>query len=303
MRPARQPLILQISNINEQLKYIYDFFRSEVEAKGMTLSLHCTLPDKNALIRTDREKIFAIFTNLVKNSIKYSDSGMIDFGYTLKKNTLEFYVKDTGKGIPKERQKAIFERFIQADIEDKMALQGAGLGLSISKAYIEMLGGTIWVDSEVGIGSTFYFTLPYENGDFENSTVKEMDVVEPYKIKNIKVLIAEDDEVSKEYLKLILSKYTREIIYAGTGNEAIEACKTNPDLDLIFMDIRMPDLNGFQATEEIRKINNNVIIIMQTAYAFSDDREKSLNAGCNDYISKPFDKDIIIGLIHKYFPN
>ncbi|MDD3162404.1 MAG: PAS domain-containing sensor histidine kinase, partial [Bacteroidales bacterium] len=152
---------IQPSNINDQIEFIYTFFKPEVERKGMTLSCTYTLPSEKSILLTDKEKVYAILINLVKNAIKYSEKGSIDFGYTKKGDFLEFYVKDTGMGIPKERQEAIFERFIQADITDQSALQGAGLGLSIAKAYIEMLGGDLWVESEVGKGSTFYFTLPY----------------------------------------------------------------------------------------------------------------------------------------------
>jgi len=156
-------LDLEESNVNEQLEFIYSFFKPEVEAKGMTLAYHPTLPDEEAHVNTDREKLFAILTNLVKNAIKYSNKGPIVFGYLKKNGFLEFYVKDTGIGIPKNRQSAIFERFVQADIADKMARQGAGLGLAIAKAYVEMLGGKIWVESEEGRGSKFYFTIPYRN--------------------------------------------------------------------------------------------------------------------------------------------
>lgn len=149
------------SNINEQIDFIYTFFKPEVEGKKIQFSCHKGLPSNEALIKTDREKLYAILTNLVKNAIKYSEKGSIELGYTKKEKHLEFYVKDTGIGIPDYRQDAIFERFIQADIADKMAQQGAGLGLSISKAYVEMMGGKIWVDSEFGKGSTFYFTIPY----------------------------------------------------------------------------------------------------------------------------------------------
>lgn len=149
------------SNINEQIDFIYNFFKPEVEGKKILFSCHKGLPSNEALIKTDREKLYAILTNLVKNAIKYSEKGSIELGYTKKEKHLEFYVKDTGIGIPDYRQDAIFERFIQADITDKMAQQGAGLGLSISKAYVEMMGGKIWVDSEFGKGSTFYFSLPY----------------------------------------------------------------------------------------------------------------------------------------------
>lgn len=153
----------QKSNINEQIDYIYTFFKPEVEGKGMQFAFKKGLSLEEATLKTDREKIYAILTNLVKNAIKYSEKGSIEFGYTKTDKNLEFYVKDTGIGIEKIRQEAIFERFIQADIADKMALQGAGLGLSISRAYVEMLGGKIWLESEFGKGSTFYFTLPYEN--------------------------------------------------------------------------------------------------------------------------------------------
>jgi len=153
------------SNINNQIQYIYNFFQPEAEAKKIKLSIETPLPPENVIIRTDREKVYAILTNLVKNALKYTEKGSIHFGYTYDPNQqyreLRFFVKDTGIGIPAPRQKAIFERFIQADIVDKMARQGAGLGLSISKAYVEMLGGSIWLESQENSGSTFYFTLPY----------------------------------------------------------------------------------------------------------------------------------------------
>ena len=158
-------LDIKETNINEQIEDIYTFFKPEAEVKGITLSFKNSLPAKEAIIKTDSEKLYAILTNLVKNAIKYTLEGTIELGYYLKKDSesevLEFYVKDTGMGIPKERQKAIFERFIQAEITNKMAHQGAGLGLAITKAYLEMVGGKIWVESKEGKGSTFYFTLPY----------------------------------------------------------------------------------------------------------------------------------------------
>ncbi|MDA3852725.1 MAG: PAS domain-containing sensor histidine kinase, partial [Bacteroidales bacterium] len=153
-------LNIQESNINEQVEYLYTFFKPEVEGKGMHFSFKTSLPFNESFVKTDKEKLFAILTNLVKNAIKYSESGAIEVGYTKKGEALEFYVKDTGVGIDDDRKKAIFERFIQADISDKNALQGAGLGLSISKAYVGMLGGKLWVESKKDRGSTFYFTIP-----------------------------------------------------------------------------------------------------------------------------------------------
>ncbi len=159
-------------NINEQIEYIYTFFIPEAKTKEIQLSYKNSLPFEKAKIKTDHEKLYAIIVNLVKNAIKYTKKGSIEFGYEViemmnpfsqLEMSIQFYVKDTGIGIQKDRQKAIFERFIQADIENRMAYQGAGLGLAISKSYVEMLGGKIWVESEESVGSTFYFTLPYDS--------------------------------------------------------------------------------------------------------------------------------------------
>ena len=236
-------LDIKETNINEQIEYIYTFFKPEVEAKGMKLSFNTPLPANEATIATDREKVYAILTNLVKNAIKYSNEGTIEMGYTKEGKNLEFYVKDTGIGISKERQEAIFERFIQADISDAMAKQGAGLGLSITKAYIEMLGGKIWVESEEGIGSTFYFTLPYNAELVKETAFHQTDISDKEgNIKKLKILIAEDDEVSEMLLDKTIKMYGKEILKARTGVEAIEACKNNPDIDLVLMDIRMPEM-------------------------------------------------------------
>jgi len=291
------------SNINEQIEYIYTFFKPEVKDKGMQLSYINSLPSKEAIIKTDREKIFAIITNLVKNAIKYSEKGSIEFGYNKKGEYLEFFVKDTGIGIAKGMQKAIFDRFIQADFADQQTIQGAGLGLSITKAYVEMLGGKIWVESEEGKGSTFYFTIPYNTVPQEIIAIKN--VVswdkEDSQIKKLKILIAEDNAPSEKLLTRIVEKYCKEDLHVSTGVEAVEACLNNPDIDLVLMDIQMPDMNGYEATKLIRQFNKDVIIIAQTAFGLTGDKEKSIAAGCNDYISKPIDKDLLIKLIKMYF--
>jgi signal transduction histidine kinase/CheY-like chemotaxis protein len=297
------------SNVNEQIEYIYTFFKPEVEAKGIKLSYRNSLTANEAFIKTDREKLYAILTNLVKNAIKYSKEGEIEIGYDLVVETqciaslqnnafLQFYVKDTGIGIPKNRQEAIFERFIQADIEDKMAYQGAGLGLTITKSYIEMLGGKIWVESEEGIGSAFYFTLPYNTEPAKETIEQQPDSSDSnYDFRNLKILIAEDDEVSEMLIDFHIKMYGKEILKAGTGVEAVEICRNNPDIDLIMMDIRMPDLDGYEATKQIRQFNKDVVIIAQTAFGLLGDREKAIEAGCNDYISKPIKKSELLRLL------
>jgi PAS domain S-box-containing protein len=304
-------LDIKESNINEQIEYIHTFFNPEAETKGIKLSFRKALPQNEAIITTDREKLYAILTNLVKNAIKYTKEGSIEFGYRIVETqyiaspqniaSLQFYIKDTGIGVPKDRQEAIFERFIQADIADKMAYQGAGLGLTISKAYVEMLGGKIWVESEEGFGSTFYFTLPYNTEPLKETIDRQPEPSEKNEIvRNLKILIAEDDEVSEMLIDTYIKIFGKEILKARTGIEAVEMCRNNPDTDLILMDIRMPDMGGYEATRQIRLFNQKVVIIAQTAYGQFGDKEKAIEAGCNDYISKPINKDKLLSLIQKY---
>jgi PAS domain S-box-containing protein len=301
-------LNIKESDIIEQLNYLYYFFKPQVEEKGMTLTLNKPSKIKKLIVKTDREKLFAIFTNLIKNATKYSNEGTIEIGFSLKEQVLEFYVKDTGIGIPYNKQEAIFERFIQVDIADKMAKQGAGLGLSISKAYVEMLGGKIWVNSRVedpikGIkgGSTFYFNLPYSN-EIDNNE-NNIEYIKPKKIINnkLKILIAEDDPTSKQFISIITKKFSKEDIVVSSGDKAVEAIKNNPDIDLILMDIQMPVMDGYKATQQIREFNKDVIIIAQTAFALEGDREKAIANGCNDYISKPINIVKLKNIISKYF--
>ncbi|MCM4156832.1 hybrid sensor histidine kinase/response regulator [Gramella sp. AN32] len=301
---------LQESNVNTQIDFIHAFFKPQIEKKGIQFLIKKTLYGEEALIKSDPEKIYGILTNLVNNAIKYSEVGVIEVGYNLKSTEdsvdLEFYVKDKGIGIPEERQIAIFERFIQADISDKMALEGAGLGLSISKAYVELLGGKIWVESEDGVGSTFYFTIPYQKAKAKKPTKtifladKTEKILKP-KDYRLKLLIAEDDKISSMLITAMVKKYSTVIFQAKTGLEAVEICKNNPDIDLILMDIQMPELNGFEATRKIREFNKDVVIIAQTASVLTDDREKIIEDGCDDYISKPINKSELLSLIQKYF--
>ncbi|NEW80417.1 MAG: response regulator [Gelidibacter sp.] len=295
------------TNINEQIEYIYTFFKPEAEAKGITLSFKNSLPLKEAIVKTDREKLFAILTNLIKNAIKYSERGSIEFGYMLKKDRepfeVEFYIKDTGIGIEKDRQKAIFERFFQADISDKSAFEGAGLGLAISKAYVEKLGGKIWVESEKGKGSIFYFTLPYHvetKAEKESNIDKEESALESSLIK-LKILIVEDNEASSWLLDEMMENFVKEVLYAVNGLEAVEICRNHPDIDLIFMDIKMPVMEGYEATRLIRQFNKKTCIIAETACALEGDREKALEAGCNEYLTKPIAENKLFSFIGEHF--
>lgn len=298
-------LNLTKTDVNGRMEELFRFFQLEANKKGIKLSLEMLLPPADKNITTDQNKIDSILTNLIKNAIKYTESGTIKMGCRQKDRFIEFFIKDTGIGIPKDRQEAIFERFIQADIADTRALQGSGLGLSIAKSYVEMLGGKIWVESREGKGSTFYFTLSTKNNNEEKS-IEHTEISSDFKkkkpcFKKLKILIAEDDETSRNYISLIVNDFSAEILEAGTGIEAVELCRNTKDLDLILMDIKMPRLDGYEATRRIREFNKEVIIIAQTAHDLSGDREKSIEAGCNDHIAKPINKDNLLALIKKYF--
>jgi CheY-like chemotaxis protein len=265
--------------------------------------------------------LYAILSNLIKNAIKFTSKGTIEIGYTVVEkihefslhefslhefSLLQFYVKDTGIGIPADRCEAIFERFIQADIADKMAFQGSGLGLAISKAYVEMMGGKIWVESVEGNGTTVFFTLPYnmaEGGRGINHPVSSNEQTtnsDPNDLRLI-ILIVDDDKTTESLLTIGVQRFAKKILIAGNGAEAIEICRNHPDLDLILMDVRMPVMNGYEATKQIRQFNKDVIIIAQTAFGLAGDRERALEAGCNDHLSKPVSIANLLKLIQGKF--
>lgn len=293
---------LSETNVNDQVKYIHTFFKPEVEQKGLQLLVHTELPNNEASIVTDREKIYAVLTNLVKNAIKFTRNGAIEFGYKRKKDKLEFYVKDSGTGIPKEQTDLIFERFRQGSESHSKDYEGSGLGLSISKAYVEMLGGEIWVESKHGEGSCFYFTLPYDSKETTNASATDPSVVDVVpSMRKLKILIVEDDETSAKLLQLTVKSVSNDLLFAVNGLEAVELCRQQPDIELILMDMKMPVMDGFEATRQIRLFNKEVIIIAQTAYTLTGDREKALEAGCNNYLSKPIRRDQLLKVMKSYF--
>lgn len=293
-------------DLNHHMEELIRFFKPEARKKGLGLTLDNALPDNDATIVTDENKLESVFTNLLKNAIKYTDAGNIHVGVSLDQGLVTLYIKDTGIGIPRHRQQAIFNRFEQADISDTRAFEGSGLGLSIAKSYVEMLGGKIWVESDPNDeakeeGSVFYFSLPASKATPSNSTIDEpsrqhAETGLSGSEAKLTILIAEDDDSSYTYLTTLLRKTDSTILHAVNGTDAVRICRENPSIDLILMDIKMPEMDGYESTREIRKFNSTVPIIAQTAYALAGDREKALEAGCDDYIAKPLKKN---DLMHK----
>ncbi|MCK9204972.1 MAG: PAS domain S-box protein [Bacteroidales bacterium] len=300
---GQMEIFISETNLNEQIEFIYTFFKPQVEQKGMKIFFNNPLPGKEAIIRTDREKIYAILTNLVKNAIKFSHTGSIEIGYIKKGQWFEFFVKDTGVGINPELKETVFERFRQGSDSISRDYEGAGLGLSISKAYVEMLGGKISFESEVGKGSTFVFTIPDNNGMEDKNVITDTAPAfeEKEQLRNLKILIVEDDETSEMLIAMAVKLFSKEIIIARTGIEAVEICRNNADIDLVLMDIKMPAMDGYTATHQIRQFNKKVVIVAQSACALSEDREKAIEAGCNEYILKPFSIAALTVLLENIF--
>jgi len=259
-------------------------------------------------IRSDPFRLQQIFTNLVGNAQKFTTNGFIEIGYQLKTNQtlqgnetfLQFYVKDTGIGIAEDKINLIFDRFKQADEKVWKKFGGSGLGLTISKKLVNLLGGDIWVDSTVGKGSTFYFTIPYlpmSLTDVDNK-IEEIDV-KKLDLTGKTILIAEDIDSNFNLLRAILSRSNVQVIWAKDGKQAVDICRSR-NIDLVLMDVKLPVLNGLLATERIKDMYKKLPVIAISAYASEEDKSKALEAGCIDYITKPIKKELLINLINKH---
>ena len=299
-------IFIKNTDINTILKELHEVFnetKKKIGKKHIDVELDDDKLKDNFYLKTDPYRFKQILINLNDNALKYTETGSVNIGYKILDdlNVVEFYVKDTGEGINPDNLEHVFERFIQIDGTTSDSMQGSGLGLSIVKAYVELLGGKVWVESKKDVGSAFHFTIP-------SNLVKEETHNREEKLKEIKdnmsnfahktILIAEDDKTSFEYLGIISSEIgISTILWAQNGEEAIEICKENSNIDLVLMDIKMPVMNGIEATRAIKRFNPQLPIISQTAHAIAGDQEKSLEAGCDDYITKPINE---AELLEKY---
>ena len=253
-------------------------------------------------INVDKEMINTVFRNLLSNAIKFTKNGgeIVVGTKGLHNNKLKLFVSDIGVGINKKDISKLFKLGTTHTTLGTENENGSGLGLLICKEFVEQHNGEIWVESEQGKGSVFYFTIPVATGN-----VKAIPVVKRIKSttetlsKKLKILIAEDEEISDNFFSIILKEISSQLMHAKTGKEAVEICRQHPDIDLILMDIKMPIMSGYDATKQIRKFNKDIIIIAQTAYALAGDREKAIDTGCNDYITKPIDKDELMEMIER----
>jgi PAS domain S-box-containing protein len=286
--------------INDLINNLFAFFEPQSTSKEIKLLSHKPLSNSLSTIRTDKTRLRQVLTNLLNNAIKFTSEGHIKFGYKVIDGYIEFFVEDTGIGIPEDLYEKVFEPFRQAELEISNQYGGTGLGLTISRKLVELLGGKIWLESQWGKGSVFYFTLPHNPNSSSVKNNEKQEKMISNNFFNMVVLVVEDDDVNYLFLETVLSKNKIKILRAFNGVEAVEICNNNPDIKLVLMDIKLPFMNGYEATKKIKKHNPDLPIIAQTAYAMYEDRNKALEAGCDEYISKPILTSELLKLIKKY---
>jgi CheY-like chemotaxis protein len=282
------------------LKRLYSNFEPACTSRHIELIIDFPEDPDGYVIHSDPEICQKIMSHFLDNAVKFTEKGIIRFGFSRQKQTLEFYVKDTGIGINPDSFKTIFDRFTKENLDPYKVTEGSGLGLSIARGMAEAIGGHIGLESIPGSGSCFTLAVPY------SKTIESVNPVTGTNglrsaLSGSQILVAEDEETNFYYLNALLVRETgAKILHATNGREAIEIFRSNPDIRLILMDIKMPEIDGFEATKQIKFINKNVRIIAITAYAMSGDEERILAAGCDGYLSKPINKKSLLDKISEF---
>lgn len=279
----------ELVNVSELLSNLSSFFTLKAKQKSNKLILNSARCPKGMTVKSDKTKMRQILSNLINNALKFTSEGLIEFGNYFEDNNVVFYVKDTGIGIAQDKKDMVFERFLQANNNLTEPNEGVGLGLSICKGLVELLGGKIWVDSLINVGSTFYFSLPLtkhinevKKPKVENNSNEELD------LSGINILVAEDVELNFMVLENTFEDTNAKLIWVKNGLEAVNIIKDNTvSINLVLMDIKMPVMDGYQAAYEIKQINRDIPIIAQTAFVFNEKSEEFINERFDAYVTKP----------------
>jgi len=286
-------------NIGNLTNALNNQFKPLAKAKGLTFKAVNQF-DTTTVVLTDEIKLKQILFNLIGNALKFTPSGNIKVSVTKNDINLIFSIQDTGIGIPKSHHELIFERFRQVETTISQQYGGTGLGLSISRSLVELLGGSFWIESKEGEGSNFFFSIPCIEIEDLNPKITPQKDYENINLSGKIILIAEDEETNYVYLQEILQPTEATVIRAKNGEEAVRLAQTKPTPSLILMDIKMPILNGFEATMKIRSTNATIPIIAQTAYATPADRTKAINAGCNGFLAKPISSQRLLQIVYEH---
>ncbi|MBE0662453.1 MAG: PAS domain S-box protein [Bacteroidales bacterium] len=286
-------------DLHEFMEQMLSRTQARCREKSIDIQLEQARNDVAITINSDRELLQKVMEHLLNNAIKFTPQGQVSFGYHKQDNGLAFFIKDTGIGISSEAMETIFEAFQQEDFGMTRAYEGSGLGLSISKGIINKLGGKIWLESEKEKGTTVHFHLP----EAHTSTTPDTRLPEHEEIKlpdHPLILVAEDDESNYLYLEVVLQKMGFKVMHAANGKIAVEKCRQHAEINLVLMDIKMPVMNGLEATTLIKEFRSNLPVIAITAYALSGDEYRIKQAGCDDYLAKPVRKDLLMNIVEKH---
>ncbi len=292
--------------LNDLFKELHGFFSTEIEVMGkkvLELCYKLALDDASSMINTDRVKLRQILVNLLSNALKFTDTGRIEFGYQLQPDkALLFYVYDTGIGVNPEKQKRIFERFVQADDSLSRHFGGSGLGLSICKGFVDLLGGKIWVDSSTNKGAKFYFTIPDVN---QSGTTVDKPAGQKLKASDRNwedktILIVEDDHINYQLLEVVLKRTGVNLLHAITGMDAVRFCEEQQHIDLVLMDVQLPEMNGFEAIKLIKQTHPEIPIIVQTANSMNEEKHRADEAGCQGFMTKPISLNKFMSEVDKF---
>jgi len=301
LEAGQEQIVEKETDINQILLNVYEQFMISPISPEVAFSYHPALPDELAFIYTDPVKLMQILVNLVGNALKFTLKGTVRFGYTLNENTLEFFIEDTGIGIPEDMHEIIFERFRQVDNSLTRKYGGTGLGLALSKGYVSLLGGSIKLISEQGKGSTFSFTLPYKPITKERTIiVTELKTSEVDFPLQKTVLVAEDETNNFLLINEMLTSMKLKVIHAKNGLEAVNMCISGNLPDLVLMDIKMPVMDGIEATKKIKDCNPGLPVVALTAFALEFDKKRIFESGFNDYLVKPFHRKVLSTMLLKH---
>lgn len=290
------------TNLNTILDDLYELFKQKIDLNKIAFHHHSMLTSQQSRILVDETKLIQVLSNLIGNAIKFTEKGSIGFGCKMISDTLKFWVSDTGIGIPAEFHTLIFDRFRQVKPDSTKLYGGNGLGLAISKAYIQLMGGNLWVESKPGNGSSFYFTIPFNPAtpQAKANIASKANHISEQNTPTRTILLAEDEWSNFILIETFLKTGNFNIVHVTNGFDAIEEFRKNPAIDLVLMDIKMPKMNGYEATKIMKSEKPELPVIAITAYALAGDREKAIEAGCDDYIPKPIKKGDLIALVEKH---
>jgi len=284
-------------DVSEIVEKAYNHFLPLAAAKGIALSIQSSHSKGNTLVKTDGEKLKQILWNLLSNAVKFTDTGSITIRFDLSYGQLYLSVSDTGIGIDTDEQEIVFNRFVQANPSIALKYGGTGLGLTIAKALCELMGGEIKLTSKISQGTTVSLSIPTKQTISSNNAQKHLGKNEQY---SQIILIAEDEDFNYLYLEELLKSTNLKLLRARNGQEAVDICSDHQQVDIVIMDIKMPLMNGYEATKLIKKLRPSLPIIAQTAYASPADEDRLRKVGVDEYLSKPIDSQKLLSLLHRY---